>query len=204
MRRRRTQPLGTSQVSTILAPRTPAAQSSSRMLSTSPGRHSSCKVIGRQQTLQSSIMVCSPCEVSICNGKTSPQCGHETSTSTSRSIRIFRLQARGGRAALVLFSFDRRAVAGLRLAGVIEPLQRQPRPRQTFRIFGAQEFDQPFAHFAAQIEIPRGVCATATTRTSIVLSFVSVTCTPHTWRSHFSLPSTSLFTSSRSSPNGTW
>src|SRR2546423_571437 len=49
---------------------------------TEPGWQRTVRLIGRQQTLQSSISDCSACEVSICNGKTSPQCGQVISVST--------------------------------------------------------------------------------------------------------------------------
>src|SRR5437588_10197704 len=51
-----------------------------------PGRQRMVRLIGRQQTLQSSISDCSDCEVSICNGKTSPHCGQVTSVSTINCI----------------------------------------------------------------------------------------------------------------------
>src|SRR6266699_3132775 len=53
---------------------------------TTPGSQRTVRLIGRQQTLQSSISDCSDCEVSICNGKTSPQCGQVTSVSTINCI----------------------------------------------------------------------------------------------------------------------
>src|SRR5207248_10626086 len=63
----------------------PQLQTKSR---TRPGSHRSVRLIGRQQTVQSSISDCSDCEVSICNGKTSPQCGQVTSVSTINCIVV--------------------------------------------------------------------------------------------------------------------
>ena len=60
----------------------PQLQTKSR---TRPGSHRIVRLIGRQQTVQSSIIDCSDCEVSICNGKTSPQCGQVISVSTINS-----------------------------------------------------------------------------------------------------------------------
>src|SRR6266480_4087346 len=51
-----------------------------------PGRQRIVSVIGRQQTAQSSIRVCSSCEVSICIGKISPQCGQVISLFVIRSM----------------------------------------------------------------------------------------------------------------------
>ena len=49
---------------------------------TSPGRQRIVKLIGRQQTLQSSIKSCSRWEVSTSRLKLSPQCGQTTSAET--------------------------------------------------------------------------------------------------------------------------
>jgi hypothetical protein len=43
-------------------------------------------VIGLQQTVQSSMSDCSDCDVSICIGKLSPQCGQVISAATIKSI----------------------------------------------------------------------------------------------------------------------
>jgi hypothetical protein len=50
---------------------------------TSPGEHCKSMFIGRQQTVQSSIIVKSPWEVSTLIVKLSPQWGHSTSVSTT-------------------------------------------------------------------------------------------------------------------------
>ena len=53
-----------------------------------PGNEKSIfRMIGRQQTLQSSIRVCFDCDVSTCRGNDSPQCGQTTSVSQISSIR---------------------------------------------------------------------------------------------------------------------
>src|SRR5205823_9649630 len=53
------------------------------------GRQRTVRLIGRQQTVQSSINDCSDCEVSICSGKVSPQCGQVMSVSmTSSMVRV--------------------------------------------------------------------------------------------------------------------
>ena len=53
---------------------------------TSPGRQRIVTEIGRQQTVQSSISDCSPCEVSIWSANDSPQCGQMMSASTIKFI----------------------------------------------------------------------------------------------------------------------
>ena len=49
---------------------------------TSPGSHSYSMAMGRQQTVQSSMVEPLPCEVSSVLAKTSPQYGHSICTST--------------------------------------------------------------------------------------------------------------------------
>ena len=56
---------------------------------TSPGRQRIVKLIGRQQTLQSSIKSCSRWEVSTSRLKVSPQCGQTTSAETMGCIGLF-------------------------------------------------------------------------------------------------------------------
>src|SRR4029077_18439685 len=55
-------------------------------LTIEPGLQRIDNVIGRQQTVQSSINVCSGCDVSIWIGKISPQCGQVTGVSAINSI----------------------------------------------------------------------------------------------------------------------
>jgi hypothetical protein len=56
---------------------------------TSPGRQRIVKLIGRQQTLQSSIKSCSLCEVSTSRLNVSPQCGQVISAETTGCIGMF-------------------------------------------------------------------------------------------------------------------
>ena len=51
-----------------------------------PGSQRMLRLIGRQQTVQSSINDCSDWEVSIWSGKTSPQCGQVMFASTTNCI----------------------------------------------------------------------------------------------------------------------
>src|SRR4051794_18564150 len=53
----------------------------------SPGRQVTVRLIGRQQTVQSSTSVCSRCEVSIASANASPQCGQTISVSLISVIR---------------------------------------------------------------------------------------------------------------------
>ena len=61
------------------------AQGAQTRSTMTPGLHRIVKLIGRQQTVQSSMNDCSRCEVSICNGKISPQCGQVISVSMTSS-----------------------------------------------------------------------------------------------------------------------
>ncbi len=70
-------------------------------------------------------------------------------------------------------------------AALLQAFEGRAHPRQTFRIFAAQELDQALAHLAAQIEHFEALTLLTIARTSIVFAFVSVTCMEHTFPSQF-------------------